>query len=163
MVVDGKGQLDQQRCSEDFMETLCLSQFQMGRSSRATSQKVFLNEGILATQATFCIIPCPWGKKFCLVNGRHQPDLFCSFTQEIPSIGLYKEHPMDFELMFDRSKQYNCIIDYFYADCESVDQNLFTNGRHQNFAVVFISQNLFHMGKKCRIISLNSTYIMAKS
>ena len=113
MVVDGEGQLDQQRCSEDFLETLCLSQFQLGRSSQATSQKVFLNERILATQAMFCIIPCPRGKKFCLVNGRHQPDLFCSFAQEIPSIGLYKELPMDFELVFDRSKQCNCIIDYF--------------------------------------------------
>ena len=58
-LVDGEGQLDQQQCSEDFLETLCLSQFQLGRSSQATSQKVFLNERILATQAMFCIIPCP--------------------------------------------------------------------------------------------------------
>ena len=39
-------------------------------------------------------------------------------------------------------------------------KNLFANGRHLNLSVVFISQNLFYMGKKCRTISLNSTYIM---
>ena len=39
-------------------------------------------------------------------------------------------------------------------------ENLFTNGRHLNLSVVFVSQNLFYMGKKCRTISLNSTYIM---
>ena len=39
-------------------------------------------------------------------------------------------------------------------------ENLFTNGRHINLSVVFVSQNLFYMGKKCRTISLNSTYIV---
>ena len=39
-------------------------------------------------------------------------------------------------------------------------ENLFTNGRHLNLAVVFVSQNLFYAGKKCRTISLNSTYIV---
>ena len=39
-------------------------------------------------------------------------------------------------------------------------ENLFTNGRHLNLSVVFVSQNLFYTGKKCRTTSLNSTYIM---
>ena len=39
-------------------------------------------------------------------------------------------------------------------------KNLFTNRRHLNLSVMFISQNLFYMGKKCRTISLNSTYIV---
>ena len=39
-------------------------------------------------------------------------------------------------------------------------ENLFTNGRHLNLLVVFVSQNLFYTGKKCRTISLNSTYII---
>ena len=39
-------------------------------------------------------------------------------------------------------------------------ENLFTYGRHLNLSVVFVSQNLFHTGKKCRTISLNSTYIV---
>ena len=39
-------------------------------------------------------------------------------------------------------------------------KNLFTNGRHLNLAVVFVSQTLFYIGKKCRTISLNSTYIV---
>ena len=39
-------------------------------------------------------------------------------------------------------------------------ENLFTNGRHLNLSVVFVSQNLFYAGKKCRTISLNSTYIV---
>ena len=39
-------------------------------------------------------------------------------------------------------------------------ENLFTNGRHLNLSVMFVSQDLFYMGKKCRTISLNSTYIV---
>ena len=39
-------------------------------------------------------------------------------------------------------------------------ENLFTTGRHLNLSVMFVSQNLFYTGKKCRTISLNSTYIM---
>ena len=39
-------------------------------------------------------------------------------------------------------------------------ENLFTNGRHLNLSIVFVSQNLFYNGKKCRTISLNSTYIV---
>ena len=36
--------------------------------------------------------------------GRHQPDLFCSLTQEIPCIEFYEGLPTDIEVMFDRSK-----------------------------------------------------------
>ena len=39
-------------------------------------------------------------------------------------------------------------------------ENLFTNGKHLSLSVVFVSQNLFYNGKKCRTISLNSTYIV---
>ena len=39
-------------------------------------------------------------------------------------------------------------------------ENLFTDGRHLNLSVVFVSQNLFYARKKCRTISLNSTYIV---
>ena len=39
-------------------------------------------------------------------------------------------------------------------------ENLFTDGRHLNLSVIFVSQNLFYTGKKCRTISLNSTYIV---
>ena len=35
---------------------------------------------------------------------------------------------------------------------------LFTNEKHLNLSVVSVSQNLFYRGKKCRTISLNSTY-----
>ena len=36
--------------------------------------------------------------------GRHQPDLFCSLTQEIPRIEFYEGRPTNIEVMFDRSK-----------------------------------------------------------
>ena len=39
-------------------------------------------------------------------------------------------------------------------------ENLFSNGKHLNLSVVFVSQNLFYTGKKCKTISLNSTYIV---
>ena len=36
--------------------------------------------------------------------GKHQPYLFCSLTQEIPSIEFYEGLPTNIEVMFDRSK-----------------------------------------------------------
>ena len=94
--------------------------------------------------------------------GRHQPDLFCSLTEEIPSIEFYKGLPTNIEVMFDRSKCNICIIDDLMQSVSGnqLVKNLFTNGRHLNLSVVFVSQNLFYAGKKCRTISLNSTYIV---
>ena len=40
---------------------------------------------------------------FC---GRHQPDLFCSLSQEIPSIEFYEGLPTNIEVMFDRNKTF---------------------------------------------------------
>ena len=95
--------------------------------------------------------------------GRHQPDLFCSLAQEIACIEFYEGLPTNIGVMFDRSKRNICIIDDLMQS-ESGNQlveNLFTSGRHLNLSVVFISQNLFYMGKKCRTIALNSTCIVA--
>ena len=94
--------------------------------------------------------------------GRHQPDLFCSLTEEIPSIQFYESLPTNIEVMFGRSKRNICIIDdLMQSACgNQLVGNLFTNGRHLNLSVVFVSQNLFYAGKKCRTISLNSTYIV---
>ena len=41
--------------------------------------------------------------------GRRQPDLFCSLTQEIPSIEFYEGLPMNIEAMFDTSTRNICI------------------------------------------------------
>ena len=46
------------------------------------------------------------------------------------------------------------------ASWNQLVKNLFTNGRHLNLSVAFVSQNLFYTGKKCSTISLNSTYIV---
>ena len=80
--------------------------------------------------------------------GRHQPDLFCSLAQEIPSIKFCEGLPTNIELMFDRSKQNICIIDDLMqsASENQLVENLCTNGRHLNLSVVFISQNLFYVG-----------------
>ena len=52
-------------------------------------------------------------KRFIMTNpperivwfyGRHQPEMFCSLTQEIPCIEFYEGLPMNTEVMFDRSK-----------------------------------------------------------
>ena len=79
--------------------------------------------------------------------GRHQPDLFCSLTQEIPSIEFY-EGLATKKVMFDRSKRNICIIDDLMQSASGsqliskIDvENLFTNGRHLNLSVVFASQN----------------------
>ena len=114
-------------------------------------------------------------KRFIMTNpperivwfyGRHQLDLFCSLAQEIPCTEFYEglptELPTNIEVMFDRSKRKICIIDDLMQSAigNQLVENLFTNGRHLNLSVVFVSQNLFYTGKKCRTISLNSTYII---
>ena len=106
-------------------------------------------------------------KRFIMTNpperivwfyGRQQPDLFCSWAQEIPCIELYEGFPTS----IDRSKRNICIIDDLMQNTSGnhLVENLFTNSRHLNLSVVFISQNLFYTGKKCRTISLSSTYIV---
>ena len=64
--------------------------------------------------------------------------------------------------MFDKSERNICIIDDLMQSAigNQLVDNLFTSGRHLNLSVMFISQNLFYMGKKCRTISLNLTYIV---
>ena len=110
-------------------------------------------------------------KRFIMTNpperivwfyGRHQPDLFRSLTQEIPCIEFHEGLPTNIEVMFDRSKRNICIIDDLMqsASGNQLVENLFTNGRHLNLSVVFVSQNIFYAGKKCRTLSLNSTYIV---
>ena len=110
-------------------------------------------------------------KRFIMTNpperivwfyGRHQADLFCSLTQEIPCIEFYEGLPTNIEVMLDRSKRNICITDDLMqsASGNQLVENLFTNGRHLNLSVVFVNQNLFYAGKKCRTISLNSTYIV---
>ena len=98
-------------------------------------------------------------KKIVWFYGRHQPDLL---TQEIPSIEFYEGLPANIEAMFDTSKRNICSNDDLMqnASGNQLVENLFTNGRHLNLSVVFVSQNLFYAGKKCRTISLNSTYIV---
>ena len=82
--------------------------------------------------------------------GRHQPDLFCSLTQEIPCTEFYEGLPTNIEVMFDRSKRNICIIDDLMqsASGNQLVKNLLTNGRHLNLSVVFVSRNLFYKGKK---------------
>ena len=108
-----------------------------------------------------CYIMTDPAERIVWFYGRHQPDLFCSLTEEIPSIEFYEGLPTNIEVMFDRSKHNICIIDdLMHAQSASGNQlveNLFTNGRHLNLSVVFVSQNIFYAGKKCRTISLNST------
>ena len=84
--------------------------------------------------------------------GRHQPNLFCSLTQEIPSIEFYEGLPTNIEVMFDRIKHSICIIDDLMQSVtgNQLVENLLplVNGRNLNLSVVSVSQNLFYAGKK---------------
>ena len=76
--------------------------------------------------------------------GRHQPDLFYSLTQEIPSIEIYNGLSTNIEVTFGRSTHNICIIDNYVKSVSGnqLIKNLFTNGRHLNLSVIFVSQNL---------------------
>ena len=60
-------------------------------------------------------------------------------------------------------KQINTLVvlDDMLSEASRNDQvsALFTRGRHLNFSVIFLSQNLFHQGKYSRDISLNTDYM----
>ena len=68
--------------------------------------------------------------------GRHQPDLLCCLTQEIPCIEFYEGLPTNIEVMFDRSKRNICIIDDLMqsASENQLVEEFFTNGRHLNLS-----------------------------
>ena len=76
--------------------------------------------------------------------GRHQPDLFCSLTQEIPSKEFYEGLPTNIEVMFDRSKRNICVIDDLMqsASGNQFIENLFNNRKHLNLSVVFVKSKL---------------------
>ena len=53
------------------------------------------------------------------------------------------------------------IIDDQMREADSRIVDLFTKGsHHRNLSIMFITQNLFHQGKGCRDISLNTHYIV---
>ena len=72
---------------------------------------------------------------------RHPPDLFCSLTQEIQSIEFYEGLSTNIEVKFDGSKLSICIIHDVMqrAIGNQLVENLFTDGRHLNLSVVFVS------------------------
>ena len=80
-------------------------------------------------------------EKIVWFYGRLKPDLFCSLTQEVPSIEFYKGLPMNMRAMFDTSKQNICIIDDLMqsASGNQLVENLFTDRRHLNLSVIFVS------------------------
>ena len=51
-----------------------------------------------------CYIMTDSSERIVWFYGRHQPDLFRSLSQEIPSTEFYEGLPTNIEVMFDRSK-----------------------------------------------------------
>ena len=89
-----------------------------------------------------CYIMTNPSERIAWSYSRHQSDLFRFLAQEIPCIEFYEELPTNIEVMFDRSKRNICIIDYLIqsASGNQLVENLFTNGRHLNLSVLFVSQ-----------------------
>ena len=62
---------------------------------------------------------------------------------------------------FDGKHPTLLIIDDLMQEAGDSVANLFTKGsHHRNISVIFITQNLFHQGKKSRDISLNAHYLV---
>ena len=76
-------------------------------SPRGTGKSEFVKQ-VLSLK---CYIMTDPPERIVWFYGRHQPDLFCSLTEEIPSIEFYEGLPTNIEVMFDRSKHNICIID----------------------------------------------------
>ena len=90
---------------------------------------------------------------------KHQPDLYEELKSVKDDIEYIEGLPDSLPTMFRREERNLVVIDdmMFKSDDVRVSQ-LFTQGRHDNLSVIFLTQNLFH--KTQRAISLNSDYIV---
>ena len=87
----------------------------LAAGARGAGKSEFVNQ-LLSLK---CYIMTDPPEKIVWFYGRHQPDMFCSLTQEIPSIEFYEGLPTNIEVMFDRSKRNICITDdLMHGECE---------------------------------------------
>ena len=90
---------------------------------------------------------------------KHQPDLLSDLTEILPAIEYVQRIPAEIDSVFDRSVNNLIILDDMMDEAATQDNRifqLFTRGRHDNLAVIYLTQNLFY--KNQREISLNSEY-----
>ena len=91
-----------------------------------------------------------WQKKF-----EEEINSEIEYRQGLPSEEDFKEYPNDEQcLVVIDDMQFSALSNLFIA-------NLFSReSHHRNISVILILQNLFHQGKYCRDISLNTHYFI---
>ena len=95
---------------------------------------------------------------WCYAEVNSKPTDVCA----IPDIEFYVSIP---DFLFDSENISDCIVvldDLMdESGSDSRISELFTRGsHHRNISVIFISQNIFHKGKRMRDISLNAKYLV---
>lgn len=91
---------------------------------------------------------------------KHQPELFKELKTINKDIEYVEGIPSDLSKMFDRRIVNLVILDDMMDEASKDDKvaQLFTRSRHDNFSVIYLTQNLFH--KNQRSISLNADYMV---
>ena len=135
-----------------------MTPFSMGVYGRRESGKTHFVTELLIQQEK--LIKDPF-KKVIWINKSFQKDVY----EKLILANQFEVEFLDDLPNFDAmGKQINTIVilDDMLSEASRNDQvsALFTRGRHLNFSVIFLSQNLFHQGKYSRDISLNTDYMV---
>ena len=140
------------------MEGRLLTPFSMGIFASRQSGKTVFTKQLLLNQERMISPPF---KKVIWIYKTWQDDIF----NELQNQTLFEIQFLDDLPNFDAmGKQENTavVIDDFMVEALGNDQvqSLFTRGRHLNFSVIYLAQNLFHKEKHSRDMSLNMDYMI---
>ena len=132
--------------------------FSMGIFGRRECGKTYFVTKLLMNQERLIIKPF---KKVIWIYKSYQSADY----EKLSSIHNLESEFLDDLPNFDAmGKQINTliVIDDMQTEATCNDQvsALFTRGRHFNFSVIYLSQNLFHQGKYARDISLNIDFLV---
>ena len=135
-----------------------ITPFSMGVYGRRESGKTHFVTELLIQQDK--LIKDPF-KKVIWINKSFQKDVYEKLILSNQFEVEFLDDLPNFDAM---GKQINTLVvlDDMLSEASRNDQvsALFTRGRHLNFSVIFLSQNLFHQGKYSRDISLNTDYMV---
>ena len=135
-----------------------ITPFSMGLFGRRESGKTYFVTELLKNQES--MIKSPF-KKIIWICKTFQNEVYKKLMQRKQFEIEFIDDIPNFDAM---GKQENTLIvlDDLQTEASKNAQvcALFTRGRHLNFSVIYLSQNLFHQGKYSRDMTLNLDYII---
>ena len=140
------------------MEGRVLTPFSMSVIASRESGKTVFTKNLLLNQDRLILSPF---KKVIWVYKFWQSQIFDELQNQTNFEIEFLDDLPNFEVMGMQDNTVVIIDDFMTEASENNQvQGLFTRGRHLNFSVIYLAQNLFHQGKHSRNISLNTDYLV---